>query len=229
MTHDTHHAFSGFPPQSLAFFEQLAANNTKAWFDAHRGEYEKHLLAPLKALVSDLADTMLAIDPELIVLPAVDRTISRIHRDTRFSRDKSPYKTCLWITFKRPSPDWKTAPCFFFELRADAYRYGMGFYSANRETLDHLRRHIEARPVAFRDQIALLASTPFVPEGELYRRPLQPSLPDDLQTWHRRKNIYLTCNRPTDGRLFGPQIADDLRAGFRQLQPMYELFWQITG
>ncbi|HEX9079731.1 MAG TPA: DUF2461 family protein, partial [Desulfuromonadaceae bacterium] len=56
--------FTGLTPQSLAFFERLAANNHKAWFEAHRQEYEEHLLEPLKALVSDLAGPMLAIDPE---------------------------------------------------------------------------------------------------------------------------------------------------------------------
>lgn len=120
-------AFTGFSPNSLEFFEGLTANNNRAWFEAHRDEYENYLLNPLKALVSDLAAPMLSIDPELITVPAVDKTISRIYQDTRFSRNKSPYKTRLWISFKRLSPDWKTAPCFFFEISADGYRYGMGF------------------------------------------------------------------------------------------------------
>ncbi len=221
--------FSGFSPQSLGFFEQLGANNTKAWFEAHRDEYQELLLEPLKLLVSELADTMLAIDPALITLPAVDKTISRIYRDTRFSRDKSPYKTCLWITFKRSSPDWKTAPCFFFEITADSYRYGMGFYSASRQTMDNLRRLIEAKPARFRTATAWLAGQQdFVLEGDCYKRPLNPALPDDLQSWHCRKNIYLVCNREVDGRLFSRDIRDDLAAGFRQLQPLYELFWQLV-
>ena len=222
------HAFDGFPPQALAFFEGLAANNSKAWFEAHRGDYEAHLLTPLKALVSDLAEPMLAIDPELVVIPAVDRTISRIYRDIRFSRNKSPYKTHLWVSFKRPSPDWKAAPCFFFEISADGYRYGMGFYSASRETMDNLRRLIEARPAEFRAVVACLeGQTSFSLEGECYKRPLRPDLAEDLQQWHRRKNVYLICSRPVDGRLFTRGICDTLQEGFRQLQPVYELLWRV--
>lgn len=221
--------FNGFSPLAPVFFEQLAANNNKAWFEAHRDEYEELLLEPLKELVTELADTMLDIDPALITLPAVDRTISRIYRDTRFSRDKSPYKTCLWIAFKRRSPDWKTAPCFFFELTADSYRYGMGFYSATRETMGNLRRMIEAQPERFRQAVAWLArQQDFVLEGDCYKRPLNPALPDDLQSWHCRKNVCLICNREVDGRLFTRDIRDDLAAGFRQLQPLYELFWQMA-
>ncbi len=213
--------FTGFSPQSLAFFEGLAANNTRAWFEAHRDEYENYLLEPLKSLVSGLAEAMLAIDPQLVTIPAVDRTISRIYRDTRFSRDKSPYKICLWITFKRPGPDWKDAPCFFFEIRADAWRYGMGYYSASRETMDCLRRRIETKPAEFRKTVACLEKGVFTLEGERYRRPLNPLLPDDLQQWHQRKNVYVVCNRLPDHALFTARLLDDLREGFVTLAPLY--------
>ena len=220
--------FTGFSPHALAFFQNLAANNNKPWFEAHRGDYEEFLLEPLKGLVTDLAPAMLAIDADLVTLPAVDRTISRIYRDIRFSRNKSPYKTCLWITFRRQRPDWKDCPCFFCEISADAYRYGMGYYSASRETMDSLRAYIEQKPDDFREIAAGIARDgQFMPEGERYKRPLNPALADDLQEWHRRKNIYLICTKPCDGRLFTREIFTELRDGFLTLAPLYELFWKV--
>jgi uncharacterized protein (TIGR02453 family) len=223
-------SFEGFSPESVDFFENLAAHNNKAWFEEHRDDFEQYLMEPLKNLVSDLAGTMLTIDPELVVIPKVDKTISRIYRDTRFSRNKSPYKTCLWLTFKRRSPDWKTAPCFFFEISADGYRYGMGFYSASRETMDSLRRFIEAKPAEFRKTVGFLGTQDtFALEGDRYKRPLNQALPDDLQLWHSRKNIYVICQRPLDGRLFTRKVCDDLREGFGMLKPLYELLWRVCG
>lgn len=223
-------SFSGFYPESLGYFESLAANNNKVWFEDHRDDFEQYLMEPLKNLVSDLSGAMLAIDPELMVIPAVDKTISRIYRDTRFSRNKSPYKTCLWISFKRRSPDWKTAPCFFFEISADGYRYGMGFYSATRETMDNLRRFIEAKPAEFRKVVSVFGKQDtFTLEGDRYKRPLNPALPDDLQRWHDRKNIYVMSQPPLDGRLFTRGICDDLREGFGMLKPLYELLWRVRG
>jgi uncharacterized protein (TIGR02453 family) len=222
--------FTGFTPDSLAFFESLAAHNNKVWFEDHRDDFEQFLMEPLKSLVSDLAAPMLAIDSDLVTIPAVDKTISRIYRDTRFSRNKSPYKTCLWITFKRRSPDWKTAPCFFFEISADGYRYGMGFYSADKQTMDNLRRFIETKPVEFRKIVNFLGKqNTFTLEGDRYKRPLNAALPDDLQEWHQRKNVYLICNRTVDGRLFSHKIADDLQGGFEMLKPVYELLWRVHG
>jgi uncharacterized protein (TIGR02453 family) len=223
-------SFGGFSPESLGFFEGLAANNNKVWFEDHRDDFEQYLMEPLKSLVSDLSGAMLAIDPGLVTIPAVDKTISRIYRDTRFSRNKSPYKTCLWITFKRRSPDWKTAPCFFFEISADGYRYGMGFYSATKETMDSLRRFIEAKPAEFRNIVADFGKQDtFTLEGDRYKRPLNPALPDDLQLWHGRKNIYFICQRPVDGRLFTRGICDDLREGFGLLKPLYGMLRRVCG
>ncbi len=218
--------FSGFTPATLDFLQSLAANNEKAWFEAHRAEYEQYLLAPMKSLVAELAGPLLAIDPELVTTPA--RAISRIHRDTRFSRNKSPYKSTIWLTFKRPVKEWQDAPCYFFELAPDSYRFGMGFYSAARETMDRLREAIECRPAEFQKATAFYARQDrFVLEGERYKRPLRPDLPDSLQEWHGRKSLYLVCNRQPDASLFMRRLADDLRQGFTLLAPFYGYLWKV--
>jgi uncharacterized protein (TIGR02453 family) len=222
-----HNCFQGFSPLALSFFEELAANNNKVWFAANRADFETLLLEPLKQLVADLGEAMLKIDPELLIIPAVDRTIARIHRDIRFARDKSPYKTHLWVSFKRPSPEWKDRPCFFFEIAADRYRYGMGYYSASKRTMDTLRRFIEDEPELFRQAIAQLPREQFAVEGESYQRLINPAVADDLQAWHRRRNLYLVCNRLPDARLFSRGILDELARGFEQLAPFYRLLWGL--
>ncbi|HEX2923516.1 MAG TPA: DUF2461 family protein, partial [Chloroflexota bacterium] len=116
--------FAGFAPESVAFLRSLADDkcNNREWFESHRADYQSHILEPLRSLVQELGLFMLSLDPYLDVTPAMNHTISRIHRDTRFSRDKSPYRRCMWITFKRPSADWKDRPCFFFEIGRESYR-----------------------------------------------------------------------------------------------------------
>lgn len=92
--------FSGFSPKTLKFLRGLKTNNNKAWFQAHRADYEKYVLQPLRDLVIDLGDFMLDIDPFFEITPSVNKTISRIYRDTRFSKDKSPFRSTVWFTFK---------------------------------------------------------------------------------------------------------------------------------
>lgn len=218
--------FNGFSPHSLQFLRDLKANNSKAWFEEHRSDYEQYLLSPLRALTAGLAPLMLSIDQDFITTPA--RVISRIHRDTRFSRDKSPYKSTLWLTFKRPLSEWQDAPAFFFELGADSWRYGMGFYAASKETMDRLRQLIERKPAEFERMIAFLADQDrFVVEGEQYKRLINPAVPEHLRSWHQRKSVYLVCNRQSDRQLFSRELLSELITGFSLLEPLYHSFGKL--
>src|SRR5256714_11740212 len=80
-----------FSKRSLTFFRQLARNNEKSWFEAHRDEYENEVRAPMRELIEDLDVRFAQFAPEIGGDPK--RSMFRINRDIRFSKDKSPYKT----------------------------------------------------------------------------------------------------------------------------------------
>ncbi len=143
--------FEGFYPETQEFLLGIRANNQKTWFEAHKSDYENYVVAPLKALSSALTDPMEAIDPHFAIGP---RSVSRIYRDARFSADKSPYKTSMWVSFKRPSKEWTTAPAYYFEITPDDYRYGMGFYAATPDAMRRFRESIDASPQKFKKVVA---------------------------------------------------------------------------
>ncbi|AGA56806.1 MAG: DUF2461 domain-containing protein [Thermobacillus sp.] len=221
-------AFRGFTEQTLQFLRDVREQNSKEWFEQNRPVYERELLEPMRDLAADLSGTMLTIDPQLETRPAVGKTISRIHRDTRFSRDKSLYRDAMWITFKRRSGEWKDGPAYFFELRPDGYRYGMGFYAASKDTMDKLREWIDEEPEQFRRTTAFYErQRTFVIEGECYKRILDASKPESVLEWYQRKNIYLACNREIDELLFSPRLADEVASGFEMLGGLYHAFWYL--
>lgn len=214
--------FEGFSTRSMQFLHGLQQNNNREWFEQHKSDYQDHILKPLQALVSALAPMMLSIDGDFEVRPALNRTISRIYRDTRFSRDKSPYKTCHWITFKRPTKEWQDYPAYFFELSPDSYRFGMGFYSASRETMDTFRRRLDANPGPFLSAISFFPGDgTFTIAGEEYKRPLKRELPEELQEWYNRKSLYLVCNRQIVGDSIERGLLGELMGGFQTLAPLY--------
>jgi len=144
MAEEVERKFNGFSPKTLKFLRGLKANNNKSWFETHRAEYDEYVLQPLRDLVTDLGDFMLDIDPRFEITPAVNKTISRIYRDTRFSKDKSPFRSTVWFTFKNRSKDWTTLVCgYFFELSVNSYRYGMGFYNAAPAIMSQFREMID--------------------------------------------------------------------------------------
>lgn len=110
--------FAGFTPGAFRFLRGLARNNRKPWFEANRAAYELELRGPMRALVEEVDVRLARIAPEIVGDPR--RSLFRIHRDIRFSRDKSPYKT--------------NAGCWFFHRDAsravgqEAEGGGAGFY-----------------------------------------------------------------------------------------------------
>lgn len=220
--------FNGFSPETLTFLRNLRENNNKEWFEANRYNYDMHVLNPLKLLVSDIGYFMLTIDPLFEITPAVDKTIARIYRDVRFSKDKSPYRSNIWITFRRASRDWKEDPVFFFEIFPDWYRYGMGFYSASKDTMDNFRKRVEERPGEFSDVISFYNEEDgFIIDGEKYKRPLSINVPPNLTEWCQRKNIYIIRNRVIDETFYSSRLVEDLISDFKKIEPFYNYLWKV--
>lgn len=224
---DRERKFKGFYRETLLFLKDLRANNNKAWFEENRQLYERYLLEPLSDLVKDLGKEMLKIDPFLRV---DSRVVSRIYRDTRFSNNKAPYRSTMWITFKRPRKDWMDAPAYFFEITPSSYRYGMGFYNASPDLMRKFRQAIDDAPQEFLKVIGFYSKQKvFAVEGEKYKKVINEAIPAEIQDWYQRKNFYLVCNRKIDERLFSSELVDDLLSGFNMVAPFYRYLYKLKG
>ena len=102
--------FTGFGPGTTAFLADLATHQDRAWFAENRARYDRELLDKQRAFVDAIGAAFSSVDPRVQAVPAVDRSIFRIFRDVRFSRDKSPYKTYSDVFFWIGS-DRRSAPC----------------------------------------------------------------------------------------------------------------------
>lgn len=220
--------FTGFSQQGLNFLQQVRIENDKEWFEANRDVYDRELLTPFRALVEALSPAMLAIDPYFETRPAIGKTLSRIHRDTRFSHDKSRYRSRMWLTFKRPSKDWKDAPVYFFELGPDMLRYGLGYYSANKPTMDLFRHTLRQRPQPFL-AVAACCSAPFELVGESYKRPLVKEQVPEIATWYNRKSFAVMVTDSQVEKLFSAELVSLLTQGFLQLEPLYHWLMQVEA
>lgn len=139
--------FSGFPPAGLDFLAGLAEDNSKRYFDAHRETYEEALLEPARDFVVALgAELQSRVSPDIHAEPRVNGSIFRINRDTRFSRDKTPYKTHLDLFFWEGAGRSRECPGFFFRLGPDALLLGAGMHRFDGGLLDAYRNAVAADP-----------------------------------------------------------------------------------
>jgi len=216
-------AFQGFQPEAIRFLIKNQKQNRKPWFESHRSLYETLLLNPFRQLIQELTPAMMAMDPEFDMKPAINRSISRIYRDTRFSRDKSLFRNTMWLVIRRLGQDWKTSvPAFYFEIMPKGYRYGMGFYQASREVMDRFRGAIDNKPEKFKKAVQFLdKSNLFTLYGDVYKRRLPCEHAETIQNWYQRKSFYLSCDREHDDILYSPRLVADLIEGFEMLGPLY--------
>ena len=221
-------AFTGFTQAGLTFLQELRQNNDKEWFEEHRDIYQQHLLEPMRKLVEDLSQDMVVIDDLFEVRPAIGKTISRMHRDTRFSNDKSIYRCNLWLTFKRSRKNWTDAPTYFFEFGQDWWRYGLGYYSASKTTMDLFRQQLLHKPEEFL-QMAKCIEPNFTIEGESYKRPLIKEQAPALAAWYNKKSFALISSHMDMEPLFSNELVGILSHDFHRIAPLYHMLMKIEG
>lgn len=216
-------SFAGLPAELPAFLAQLAANNERGWFLDHKAEYEELVRQPLRSLVAALAPVMLEIDAGFDTNPN-GAAVSRIHRDVRFSRDKSPYRINQWICFKRPGEGWQGRPAYFLEIGPAGWRHGMGMYAAPPAVIKQWRVEIVARPGRFTDTLEQALAAGFAIEGDTYARsPAPDGLPACTSDWLGRKSPYLASNHGIDALLSSPGLVGELWTRWRAIAPLYRL------
>jgi len=212
--------FTGFTPKTIQFLKDLEENNYKEWFEANRSVYEKELLQPFRSLILALTPVMYNIDPKFEFRP--HKVMSRIYRDTRFSKNKDPYKTRLWITFQQPVENWENFPGYYLELGADGYNYGMGLFMAKKKIMDDFRDRLEYDAEEFKKNTQKnVLDRGFSISGEEYKRPLPNDLSEYFQPWYQKKSVHVVKNCPIGNEVFTPEFAEILTNDFKALEWLY--------
>jgi uncharacterized protein (TIGR02453 family) len=113
-------SFPGFPGEGLTFLGELAANNNREWFEAHKGDYRSYVLEPAQAFVVALGERLKLLSPEIVYDTRTNGSgsIMRIYRDVRFSKDKTPYNPNLRVVFWQGAGKKTDNPGFFFGMDA---------------------------------------------------------------------------------------------------------------
>ncbi len=139
--------FSGLTPATYRFLVELGRNNTKPWFEANRATYEAAVKAPVAALVMDVSSELARRGLPLEGDPK--RSSFRIHRDTRFSNDKAPYKTQSGSVWYRQGSGKDGAGVLYFHLAAEGCFAAAAFYRPDPEVLGAIRERIRVHPDRF--------------------------------------------------------------------------------
>jgi uncharacterized protein (TIGR02453 family) len=139
-----------FTRQTFTFLASLAENNTREWFEEHRQDYEDCVREPALDFISDMEDEMPAISKHFRALPKkVGGSLMRIYRDTRFSNDKSPYKTNIGIHFRHEVGKDVHAPGYYVHIEPGECFVGVGLWHPEPDVLFRIREAIVKKDKAW--------------------------------------------------------------------------------
>ena len=229
--------FQGFSTDAIGFLRRLRRNNRKDWFERNRAVYETAVRDPMRALVEEMDVRLARIAPELMGDPR--RSVFRIHRDVRFSRDKSPYKTNAACQFYHMDAgrgagrdaDGAAAGLYFQLADGECFAAG-GLWMPARPVLNRVREAIDADPEAL-DELARAPAfrrrfRELTPEAVLTRMPRGYADSHPAAGWLRYQSFTASRDMP-EREVLSPRLPDILVRDFAALVPLVRWLNQAIG
>ena len=213
--------FQGYSNETFEFFMAIAFNNNIDFFHQNHDWYLNSVRNPSLRLAEALSPVIEEIDDTLERRP--NRVVSRINRDIRFSKDKSPYRDYLWLSFHRPNDHPSTQAALYFDLSADASHCGLGFYSENRGIMNALRRLMLAEPERVAQNFQALEGKYNLHIRSYKRFNIPDSLPDTLKRVYPAKDFYFEKPITDFSIIKSSALADYVSESFRELAQMYRM------
>jgi uncharacterized protein (TIGR02453 family) len=121
-----------FARATFQFFKELGRNNNKTWMDANRKRYQSDVVQPFRRLLEELAPAALKLDAGFDTSGRTGPNFSRINRDIRFAKDKTPYKTQMYLKFSVPAPGDRETGQLYVGLSTDTVTAGFRIYSGGK-------------------------------------------------------------------------------------------------
>ncbi len=214
-----------FTDKTFRFLRALARNNERAWFNAHRADYETHVREPFQRLIGDLQPALHAVSPHYRAEPkGAGGSLFRIHRDTRFSNDKAPYKTWQGARLFHERRRQVPAPSFYIHLQPGECFIAGGIWHPEPEALRRIRHFIVDNPASWK---AAAHAPAFrrrydLEDGEMLVRPPRGFDPefefiDDLR--HRN---FVALRAIDDATMTGPRLRPAIEKDLQALAPFMD-------
>ena len=215
-------SFSGFPRQSLDFLTQLTHNNDRDWFNANRQRYETEVREPALAFIEQMAPRLKGISEQFTALAKKSGgSLMRVYRDTRFSKDKTPYKTNIGIQFRHRLGKDVHAPGFYVHIEPGNCFLGAGIWHPEPKTLARIRDFITDNPTAWQ---AALAHRPFQREfrlsGDSLTRPPRGYNADHPLIGDLKRKDFIALKQFDEDRIESARFLDFTSHSFTNAVPL---------
>lgn len=213
-----------FTNKSFTFLRTLARNNERAWFQAHKADYETQVREPFLRLLQDLQPDLAAISGQFRADPRpVGGSLFRIHRDTRFANDKTPYKTHAGARLFHQRYRETDTPSFYIHIQPGHCFVGAGLWHPEPATRRRIRQFIADNPAAWSKAVHSPAfRRRFELGGEQLQRPPRGFPPDHPLIGDLKRQSFVGSTPLADELVLGPGLRRSVAAALAGLAPLVD-------
>ncbi len=219
----THPAlFQGFPKETFSFLSDLSSNNRKAWFDANKDRFRRDVEQPVQDFVSVMCTRLIHTFRDIKHL---EGKVFRIHRDIRFSKDKTPYKTHIGIRFSEDASKDCAAPFFYIQLEAERLFFATGQKEFQGDALDCYRAAVmDAATGQALDSLVkkMRRIGAGIQEEQLQKVPRGYPTDHDRAEFLRFKGLYADISLPVTEQIYSPGVVQLCLDQFLIGKPLYD-------
>lgn len=222
------HEFKGFDRNIFTLLEINKFNDSKAFYDSVKEEIKQGAIVPMRNLAADLCEELIRVDEKMNLIPT--KMVSRIRRDTRFSKNKDLYRANVWCMFMRDKHIWEHQPCMWFEFYPDYYNYGIGTFRTDASFLEVFREYLVEHQEEFREALRVLSLTNASLDIECFKKDKKgiERVGDDLKKYYNCKSFFFVYSSPEMEKLIDGSIKEELIYAIRAFAPMYKFLAEIT-
>lgn len=217
--------------KTISFLKQLHANNNREWFNANKSRYETDVLDVALHFIQTLQDPLAEIAPHFTAVPTrVGGSLMRVYRDTRFSKNKLPYKTNIGIQFRHERARDVHSPGYYVHIAPDEVFVGVGMWRPDSEPLRQIRERIAARPGDWRKAIESTAfKRHFSLGGESLQRPPKGFDKEHSCIEDIKRKSFIAVRDMTPEDCLSPQFQRSVETSFKQATPFMEFLCAAVG
>jgi uncharacterized protein (TIGR02453 family) len=222
--------FAGFPEEGVAFLRALKKHNRREWFQPRKELFAEQVLRPMVALVEAIQRGLLALAPDY-AHGDPRKAVYRIYRDTRFSADKTPYKTHIAASLTRAGLDKGSSPGIYFSVGPDEVEVGGGWYLPLPPQVLAVRNAIAAEPDRFRRIVEARELTRRFGglQGARLTRPPKGFAPDHPAADYLKFKQFFVYTTLDASLAVTPRLYAELMAHIRTMLPLVDFLSEAAG
>ena len=217
--------YDGITRESLFLLADNRFRDSKSYYEEHKEAIKSGVTIPMRQIAGIIGEELLSVDPLMNTIPT--KMVSRVRRDTRYTKDKSLYRENMWIMFMRPKREWVGYPCMWFEVTPRDYSLGVGFYGDEPGLLETFRKNLRERPDELRDAADKCIKCGSVFFKRQYKRPF-PGCPEGLEEFYNAKDVgFISFSGDVDD-LKDERIIEIIRGYYQAYIPMYKFLLSVS-